>query len=128
MDKLHDLSGRNLSDYLMKTRLDYKLKRVYGFQFGRKPQFWEKNGQVFKKIRQNNATRATDKKNETLTSWSDHLRDIKSYDSEWLNRENNIYVWWNNKGLHVLPSAINSLNNLLLRHNLKKVPGERMLN
>ena len=111
MEKVQDLGMRNFSDYLVKTRLDYQLKRLYGFQFSRKTD-WQR------KMAFNNIPRANDSNaDRNVTS------DANQIAADFINDEN-VFLWWNNKGLHVLPSSINSLNNLILRHSLRGLVGD----
>ncbi|RVE58979.1 hypothetical protein OJAV_G00199670 [Oryzias javanicus] len=124
-DVLMDLTGRNISDYLVKTypkliRTSLKSKywvneqRYGGISVG---------GQLPVLSLQPNAIQdlatqlghllnVTGGKHSTQT-----LRDIGTF-FRYLETPNNVKVWYNNKGWHAMVSFMNVANNAILRANL----------
>uniref|UniRef100_A0A8C1ZLD1 P-type phospholipid transporter n=1 Tax=Cyprinus carpio TaxID=7962 RepID=A0A8C1ZLD1_CYPCA len=122
-DFLQNLTGRNISDYLIKTypqilKKSLKTKkwvnefRYGGFSLGAKssqavdePHYLEES--VLLKTHFKSANGSLDK---LLQRLPDVLTGLTS--------QNNIKVWFNNKGWHAMASFVNIMNNGLLRANL----------
>uniref|UniRef100_A0A3Q3L2S5 P-type phospholipid transporter n=1 Tax=Mastacembelus armatus TaxID=205130 RepID=A0A3Q3L2S5_9TELE len=104
-DILQNLTGYNISDYLVKTYSKILKKRYGGFSLGGSAT------QTLSQVPQNSSL------DRLLTRLPDFL--------EGLNSRNNVKVWYNNKGWHAMVSFVNVMNNGLLRANLPPGP-ERM--
>uniref|UniRef100_A0A8C1ZLC5 P-type phospholipid transporter n=1 Tax=Cyprinus carpio TaxID=7962 RepID=A0A8C1ZLC5_CYPCA len=122
-DFLQNLTGRNISDYLIKTypqilKKSLKTKkwvnefRYGGFSLGAKssqavdePHYLEES--VL-------AIRRSYNINGSLDKLLQRLPDVLTG----LTSQNNIKVWFNNKGWHAMASFVNIMNNGLLRANL----------
>ncbi|XP_072234331.1 retinal-specific phospholipid-transporting ATPase ABCA4a [Leuresthes tenuis] len=126
-DVLMDLTGRNISDYLVKTypgliRTSLKSKywvneqRYGGISVG---------GQlpvlgVQPKTIQDVAAQLGRLLNVTGGKYSKQmLNDIGTF-LKYMETENNVKVWYNNKGWHSMVSFMNVANNAILRANLPK--------
>ena len=119
---LEDLTGRDISDYILKTRFDYKLRRFYGFEFEGERNDYDLN--------ENEFVQATFDVEEIIDEnnffsynyssgfqWKTVFDDINFLLNDSI-AQRNIKVWWNNKAYHMLLASTNSLNNLILRHTL----------
>ncbi|ROL48223.1 ATP-binding cassette sub-family A member 1 [Anabarilius grahami] len=124
-DILQNLTGRNISDYLIKTypqilKKSLKTKkwvnefRYGGFSLGAKssqavdePNHLEES--VFAIRRRYNVA-----ENGSLDQLLHRLPDVLTG----LTSQNNVKVWFNNKGWHAMASFVNIMNNGLLRANL----------
>ncbi|XP_036411124.1 phospholipid-transporting ATPase ABCA1 [Megalops cyprinoides] len=131
-DILQNLTGRNLSDYLVKTypqivRKSLRTKkwvnefRYGGFSVGGSssqpvPEIHRLEETVLS-IR----TRYRVQQNSSLDSLLHRLPGFLGG----LNRQNNVKVWFNNKGWHAVTSFINVMNNGLLRASLPPGPERR---
>uniref|UniRef100_A0A8C2HFA4 P-type phospholipid transporter n=1 Tax=Cyprinus carpio TaxID=7962 RepID=A0A8C2HFA4_CYPCA len=122
-DFLQNLTGRNISDYLIKTypqilKKSLKTKkwvnefRYGGFSLGAKssqavdePHYLEES--VL-------AIRRSYNINGSLDQLLQRLPDVLTG----LTSQNNVKVWFNNKGWHAMASFVNIMNNGLLRANL----------
>ena len=122
-DKMQDLTDRNLSDYLVKTRLDYRLQRFYGFEFEgqysdfnlSQAQLIETVDAIYKLIDQEGFL--SDDSYSNGLSWKtviNELRDLLNVSVA----PNNVKVWWNNKAHHGMLSSVNAMHNVLLRSSL----------
>ncbi|XP_069087522.1 retinal-specific phospholipid-transporting ATPase ABCA4 isoform X3 [Pleurodeles waltl] len=125
-DILQDLTERNISDFLVKTypsliRSSMKTKywvneqRYGGFSIGGKlpavPFTGEQFNNVFSHIGQMlNVTGGS--RTKAVSG------EIQNFLTE-LEKEDNIKVWFNNKGWHALPIFINVASNAILRVNLR---------
>uniref|UniRef100_A0A087XU94 P-type phospholipid transporter n=1 Tax=Poecilia formosa TaxID=48698 RepID=A0A087XU94_POEFO len=126
-DVLFDLTGRNISDYLVKTyptliRTSLKSKywvneqRYGGISVG---------GQlpvlgVQPKTLQDLAAQLGQLLNLTGGQYSkETLKGIGKF-LRYMETENNVKVWYNNKGWHAMVSFMNVANNAILRANLPK--------
>ncbi|XP_027860619.1 retinal-specific phospholipid-transporting ATPase ABCA4a isoform X1 [Xiphophorus couchianus] len=126
-DVLFDLTGRNISDYLVKTyptliRTSLKSKywvneqRYGGISAG---------GQlpvlgVQPKTLQDLAAQLGQLLNLTGGQYSkETLKGIGKF-LRYMETENNVKVWYNNKGWHAMVSFMNVANNAILRANLPK--------
>uniref|UniRef100_A0A8B9GRH0 P-type phospholipid transporter n=1 Tax=Astyanax mexicanus TaxID=7994 RepID=A0A8B9GRH0_ASTMX len=116
-DILQNLTGRNISDYLMKTypqilKKSMKTKkwvnefRYGGFSLG------AKGSQTLIGSLQ------LEESNSSLDQLLDRLPDLFTD----LNSQNNVKVWYNNKGWHAMVSFVNIMNNGLLRASLPPGP------
>ncbi|KAK9966236.1 hypothetical protein ABG768_003359 [Culter alburnus] len=124
-DILQNLTGRNISDYLIKTypqilKKSMKTKkwvnefRYGGFSLGAKssqavdePHHLEESVLAIRR-RYNVA------ENGSLDQLLHRLPDVLTG----LTSQNNVKVWFNNKGWHAMASFVNIMNNGLLRANL----------
>ncbi|XP_056591567.1 phospholipid-transporting ATPase ABCA1 isoform X2 [Triplophysa dalaica] len=124
-DILQNLTGRNISDYLIKTypqilKKSMKTKkwvnefRYGGFSLGAKssqavdePQYIEESVLAIRR-------RYSIPENSSFDQLLHRLPDVlKGFTSQ-----NNVKVWFNNKGWHAMASFVNIMNNGLLRANL----------
>uniref|UniRef100_A0A4W5NQN0 P-type phospholipid transporter n=1 Tax=Hucho hucho TaxID=62062 RepID=A0A4W5NQN0_9TELE len=117
-DTLQNLTGRNISDYLVKTYAEIIGKslnnkifvnefRYGGFSLGaRSTQVLPPAGEVDDAI-----GAAADRFLESLSSFINGL-----------DTKNNVKIWFNNKGWHSIGSFLNVMNNGILRANLP--PGQ----
>ncbi|XP_035980943.1 retinal-specific phospholipid-transporting ATPase ABCA4 isoform X2 [Fundulus heteroclitus] len=126
-DVLFDLTGRNISDYLVKTyptliRTSLKSKywvneqRYGGISVG---------GQlpvlgVQPKTLQELATQLGQLLNITGGRYSKQTLDGIGKFLRYMETQNNVKVWYNNKGWHAMVSFMNVANNGILRANLPK--------
>ncbi|XP_075582540.1 phospholipid-transporting ATPase ABCA1 isoform X5 [Pelecanus crispus] len=126
-DILQNLTGRNVSDYLVKTYVQIigkSLKnkiwvnefRYGGFSLGASsslmlPPSHEVTGAI-KQV----------KKILELAQGSSGDRFLNSLSSfmKGLDTKNNVKVWFNNKGWHAIASFLNVINNAILRANLQQ--------
>uniref|UniRef100_A0A8C2ELD8 P-type phospholipid transporter n=1 Tax=Cyprinus carpio TaxID=7962 RepID=A0A8C2ELD8_CYPCA len=112
-DFLQNLTGRNISDYLIKTypqilKKSLKTKkwvnefRYGGFSLG------AKSSQAV------DEPHYLEESNGSLDQLLQRLPDVLTG----LTSQNNVKVWFNNKGWHAMASFVNIMNNGLLRANL----------
>ncbi|XP_073731945.1 LOW QUALITY PROTEIN: phospholipid-transporting ATPase ABCA1 [Misgurnus anguillicaudatus] len=124
-DFLQNLTGRNISDYLIKTypqilKKSLKTKkwvnefRYGGFSLGAKssqavddPLYLEESVLAIRR-------RYSIAENSSLDQLLYRLPDVL----KGLTSQNNVKVWFNNKGWHAMASFVNIMNNGLLRANL----------
>ncbi|XP_030254763.1 retinal-specific phospholipid-transporting ATPase ABCA4a isoform X2 [Sparus aurata] len=126
-DVLMDLTGRNISDYLVKTypiliRTSLKSKywvneqRYGGISVGGQLPVLD----VQPKTIQNVAAQLGRLLNVTGGKHSKQtLKDIGTF-LRYMETQNNVKVWYNNKGWHAMVSFMNVANNAILRANLPK--------
>ncbi|KAG7457171.1 hypothetical protein MATL_G00243640 [Megalops atlanticus] len=124
-DVILDLSGRNISDYLVKTyssliRTSLKSKywvneqRYGGISVGGQLPILD----VDPKTIQDVLTQLGRMLNVTGGSYSKlALREIGTF-LKYMESEYNVKVWYNNKGWHAMVSFLNVANNAILRANL----------
>uniref|UniRef100_A0A8C1UG03 P-type phospholipid transporter n=1 Tax=Cyprinus carpio TaxID=7962 RepID=A0A8C1UG03_CYPCA len=94
-DVLMDLTGRNISDYLVKTYPNL-------IRTSLKSKYWV-NEQRYGSLKQKYSKL-------TLQEFGTFLR--------YMETENNVKVWFNNKGWHAMVAFMNVANNAILRANL----------
>ena len=130
MDLLLNMTTRNISQWLVKTRADYYKRRYGGFEFG-----------VRNPLAELNFTRAQDifeRMSKATNKGKDRLEDLSSditfgaldlTDFSFGALENlaltsssldNVRVWFNNKGWAASVAYMNSVNNIILRASLEK--------
>uniref|UniRef100_A0A4W4H8L4 P-type phospholipid transporter n=1 Tax=Electrophorus electricus TaxID=8005 RepID=A0A4W4H8L4_ELEEL len=128
-DILQNLTGRNISDYLMKTypqilKKSMKTKkwvnefRYGGFSLGGKSSHALTDTHQLEESVLTIKSRYNVTKNSSLDQLLDRLPSIVTG----FNSQNNVKVWFNNKGWHAMVSFVNIMNNGLLRANLP--PGQ----
>ncbi|XP_051957162.1 phospholipid-transporting ATPase ABCA1 [Xyrauchen texanus] len=131
-DILQNLTARNISDYLIKTysqilKKSLKTKkwvnefRYGGFSLGAKssqaagePHHLEESVLAIRR-------RYSIAENSSLDLLLHRLPDVLTG----LTSQNNVKVWFNNKGWHAMASFVNVMNNGLLRANLPPGPERR---
>jgi ATP-binding cassette subfamily A (ABC1) protein 1 len=139
-DILHDLSGRNMSDWLIKTELNPRefRKRFGGFQF-LNPFFNSTTDNLFinlgtnfrkllnslQKLEKNNLNSSNLTNNlviieQILTSIESNNSNMSQADRNFLLANQNIKIWYNNKGYDAIVSYLNVINNALLRSKLSE--------
>ncbi|XP_062888600.1 phospholipid-transporting ATPase ABCA1-like isoform X1 [Mobula hypostoma] len=124
-DILQNLTGRNISDYLVKTYpqiLSKSLKtkkwvnefRYGGFSFG------ARSSQILPSLNEVNmsVTEIRTRLSITKGSSTDRLLENITKFIKGLSTKNNTKVWFNNKGWHAMVSFVNVMNNAVLRANL----------
>ncbi|XP_078054223.1 phospholipid-transporting ATPase ABCA1-like [Mustelus asterias] len=132
-DILQNLTGRNISDYLVKTYpqiISKSLKtkkwvnefRYGGFSLG------AQSSQVLPSLNEvnNSIIEISSRMNVTKGSSMDRLLGNIANFIEGLNTKNNVKVWFNNKGWHSMVSFVNVMNNAVLRANLPSGKDPRM--
>ncbi|TDH07266.1 hypothetical protein EPR50_G00104130 [Perca flavescens] len=113
-DSLQNLTGRNISDYLVKTYADIIGKRYGGFSFGaRSIQVLPPANEVDDVIERIRKIFALQK-----GAAADRFLDSLSSFINGLDTKNNVKIWFNNKGWHSIGAFINVMNNAILRANL----------
>uniref|UniRef100_A0A8C7J3J4 P-type phospholipid transporter n=1 Tax=Oncorhynchus kisutch TaxID=8019 RepID=A0A8C7J3J4_ONCKI len=122
-DILQNMTGRNISDYLVKTYPQIMKKRYGGFSLGGRgtqavPQAYQMEHSVM-------SIRSRYKVAQVGNSSLDQLLGRLPEFLGGLNSQNNVKVWYNNKGWHAMASFVNVMNNGLLRASLPPGP-ERM--
>ncbi|XP_071439608.1 phospholipid-transporting ATPase ABCA1-like isoform X2 [Hetaerina americana] len=107
-DYMLNMTGRNISDWLVKTSKDYFKMRYGGFTFGVKNNLTLSTGHLGTLFSNyfNNITQFTELINDTR----DLLRNSDVY--------NNIKVWFNNKGWASSVSYMSAISNVVLRASL----------
>uniref|UniRef100_A0A3Q3RRK1 P-type phospholipid transporter n=1 Tax=Mastacembelus armatus TaxID=205130 RepID=A0A3Q3RRK1_9TELE len=124
-DILQNLTGYNISDYLVKTyskilKKSLKTKKwVNEFRYGG----FSLGGSATQTLSQ--VPQVQNSVMEVRNSSLDRLLTRLPDFLEGLNSRNNVKVWYNNKGWHAMVSFVNVMNNGLLRANLPPGP-ERM--
>uniref|UniRef100_A0A673CA16 Zgc:172302 n=1 Tax=Sphaeramia orbicularis TaxID=375764 RepID=A0A673CA16_9TELE len=117
-DMLQNLTGYNISDYLVKTYPQILKKRYGGFSLG---------GSATQTLSQ--VQHVEDSIMAIRTRYSnsslDHLLNRLPGFLGGLNSQNNVKVWYNNKGWHAMVSFVNVMNNGLLRASLPPGPQRR---
>ncbi|KAK2858624.1 hypothetical protein Q5P01_003244 [Channa striata] len=126
-DVLMDLTGRNISDYLVKTypsliRTSLKSKywvneqRYGGISVGGELPLLELQPQTIQDV----AAQLGRLLNVTGGEYSKQtLKDIGTF-LRYMETQHNVKVWYNNKGWHAMVSFMNVANNAILRANLPK--------
>ncbi|XP_048255576.1 phospholipid-transporting ATPase ABCA1-like isoform X2 [Haliotis rufescens] len=112
-DYLYNMTGRNTSDWLVKTMDQYIKRRYGGFSFGDKNPVAQLNATQLLTVidrlsRAGNNGSAVVDGNETV--WQDLDDLIKRF-----VRQDIAKVWFNNKGWAASVAYMNSLNNIILR-------------
>ncbi|XP_068174679.1 phospholipid-transporting ATPase ABCA1 isoform X2 [Antennarius striatus] len=128
-DILQNLTGYNISDYLVKTyaqilKKSIKTKkwvnefRYGGFSLGGNAT------QTLSEVQrvQDSVMAVRSRFRVPQNSSLDHLLNRLPSFLEGLNNQNNVKVWFNNKGWHAMVSFVNVMNNGLLRANLPPGP------
>uniref|UniRef100_A0A667XKN2 ATP binding cassette subfamily A member 7 n=1 Tax=Myripristis murdjan TaxID=586833 RepID=A0A667XKN2_9TELE len=117
-DMLQNLTGRNISDYLVKTYPQILKKRYGGFSLG---------GSSTQTVTQMHHVQdsITAIRTRYQNSSLDHLLNRLPDFLGGLNSQNNVKVWYNNKGWHAMASFVNVMNNGLLRASLPPGPARR---
>ncbi|XP_034068007.1 retinal-specific phospholipid-transporting ATPase ABCA4-like [Gymnodraco acuticeps] len=126
-DVLMDLTGRSISDYLVKTypsliRTSLKSKywvneqRYGGISVGGQLPLLELQPKTIQDV----AAQMGRLLNVTGGKYSKQtLKDIGTF-LKFMETQNNVKVWYNNKGWHAMVSFMNVANNAILRANLPK--------
>uniref|UniRef100_A0A3B5LJV4 Uncharacterized protein n=1 Tax=Xiphophorus couchianus TaxID=32473 RepID=A0A3B5LJV4_9TELE len=108
-DVLFDLTGRNISDYLVKTYPTL-------IRTSLKSKYWVNEQSLLNILLlykgNHNILFQGQYSKETLKGIGKFLR--------YMETENNVKVWYNNKGWHAMVSFMNVANNAILRANLPK--------
>ncbi|XP_053093930.1 phospholipid-transporting ATPase ABCA1 isoform X2 [Pangasianodon hypophthalmus] len=131
-DLLQNLTGRNISDYLIKTypqilKKSLKTKkwvnefRYGGFSLGSKSSQGQTDIHQLEQSVMAIRTRYKIAQNGSLDQLLDRLPGLLTG----LSSQNNVKVWFNNKGWHAMVSFVNIMNNGLLRASLPPGPDRR---
>uniref|UniRef100_A0A8C7GQ83 P-type phospholipid transporter n=1 Tax=Oncorhynchus kisutch TaxID=8019 RepID=A0A8C7GQ83_ONCKI len=111
---LQNLTGRNISDYLVKTYAQIIGKRYGGFSLGaRNTQLLPPGDdidQAISEIRRRFHLERGTAADRFLASLSSFIQG--------LDTKNNVKIWFNNKGWHSIGSFLNVMNNGILRASL----------
>uniref|UniRef100_H2SHG0 P-type phospholipid transporter n=1 Tax=Takifugu rubripes TaxID=31033 RepID=H2SHG0_TAKRU len=127
-DILQNLTGYNISDYLVKTYPQILKKRYYitselVIEFRRYTQDTIQSSKIIVSL--NNLSFFLLFFNISQNSSLDALLKRLPSFLERLNSQNNVKVWYNNKGWHAAVSFVNVMNNGLLRASLPPGPERR---
>uniref|UniRef100_A0A8D3BI66 P-type phospholipid transporter n=1 Tax=Scophthalmus maximus TaxID=52904 RepID=A0A8D3BI66_SCOMX len=117
-DVLQNLTTYNVSDYLVKTYSQILKKRYGGFSLGGRATQTLPQAQRVQDSIMAIRTRYRVPQNSSLNNLLNRLPDILGG----LNSQNNVKVWYNNKGWHAMVSFVNVMNNGLLRASLPPGP------
>ncbi|MCJ8737839.1 hypothetical protein PDJAM_G00028690 [Pangasius djambal] len=131
-DLLQNLTGRNISEYLIKTypqilKKSMKTKkwvnefRYGGFSLGSKISQGQTDIHQLEQSVMAIRTRYKIAQNGSLDQLLDRLPGLLTG----LSSQNNVKVWFNNKGWHAMVSFVNIMNNGLLRASLPPGPDRR---
>ncbi|CAG2233421.1 ABCA1 [Mytilus edulis] len=115
-DYLYNMTGRNVSDWLVKTNHRYMSRRYGGLSFGSEIQDIHKNSEHVSSVLQSLLDlNLTDHKlvYQHTQIWS-KVMELKSH----FNTDNINKVWYNNKGWISVVAYMNLMNNIILRSNL----------
>ncbi|GFT33344.1 phospholipid-transporting ATPase ABCA1 [Nephila pilipes] len=115
VDIVYNMTGRNISDWLIKTRKTFYKQRYGGFTFGLKNPLSSLNFTFIHYMVKRFAGRILPKDQLLLVhnkviDLEDKLRSIEVFD--------NVKVWFNNKGWASSVAYMNAVNNLILRSHL----------
>ncbi|XP_052825678.1 phospholipid-transporting ATPase ABCA7 isoform X2 [Octopus bimaculoides] len=120
-DIMYNMTGRNISDWIVKTTMEYVKKRYGGFSFG------EVNS--LKSLNKSEITSFIDRLSRNSSSnFAANDTIWKSVESllEGLITKNVAKVWFNNKGWASVAIYVNIMNNIVLRSSLP--PGAKLQN
>uniref|UniRef100_A0A7N6B5M8 ABC transporter domain-containing protein n=1 Tax=Anabas testudineus TaxID=64144 RepID=A0A7N6B5M8_ANATE len=128
-DTLQNLTGRNVSDYLVKTYaqiIGKSLKnkiwvnefRYGGFSLGAKsPQLLSHKDEIDNAIAELRRRFRLERVRDFGTAADRFFRSLSTF-TQGLNTKNNVKIWFNNKGWHSIGSFLNVMNNGILRASL----------
>ncbi|KAI9542852.1 Retinal-specific ATP-binding cassette transporter [Dissostichus eleginoides] len=115
-DVLMDLTGRSISDYLVKTYPSLIRTRYGGISVGGQLPLLELQPKTIQDV----AAQMGRLLNVTGGKYSKQtLKDMGTF-LKFMETQNNVKVWYNNKGWHAMVSFMNVANNAILRANLPK--------
>ncbi|KAL8576510.1 hypothetical protein ACOMHN_003068 [Nucella lapillus] len=112
-DILYNVTGRNISDWLIKTTSQYMMRRFGGFSFGEQNRLSQVNtSQMTSAIDDLSSVLS----NSTSTSLvpPQFTADLEQF-FRFAVTEDNARVWFNNKGWISIVAYMNSINNVILR-------------
>ncbi|VDI42992.1 ATP-binding cassette, subfamily A (ABC1), member 1 [Mytilus galloprovincialis] len=117
-DYLYNMTGRNISDWLVKTMKPFQKRRYGGFSFGDINNISlalnaSRIREIFEDILYN-LTQTSTNSSEFFNDLEDILEDAVTQDT--------VKVWYNNKGWTAIVSYMNVMNNRILRSRLS--PGQ----
>ncbi|KAK7488493.1 hypothetical protein BaRGS_00020278 [Batillaria attramentaria] len=110
-DILYNATGRNLSDWLVKTMQPYLMRRFGGFTFGDENQLSSLNATELVRALES-ITNAANNGQSILPEGL--VKDLEEF-LEYAVVEDHVKVWYNNKGWIAIVAYMNSLNNVILR-------------
>ncbi|XP_019618294.1 PREDICTED: ATP-binding cassette sub-family A member 1-like [Branchiostoma belcheri] len=122
-DYLMNMTGRNVTDYLVKTMDRYRRNRYGGLSLG------EVNnlvGEVNYTLLARVIDRLEKRINFTLVESHDNLVEAISEFIINLETRDNAKVWYNNKGYHAMVAYVNVISNAILRANLPSSSNPRL--
>jgi ATP-binding cassette subfamily A (ABC1) protein 1 len=118
-DYLHNMTGRNISDYLIKTRHGYYKRRYGGFEFGVRNPMANRNFSQMQEVL-DRWLKATNFGEERIGEMTQQLAFGAAEDFTLSTGYfDNVRVWFNNKGWAASVSYMNSLNNVILRASIR---------
>ncbi|XP_054718877.1 phospholipid-transporting ATPase ABCA7-like [Uloborus diversus] len=114
-DVVFNMTGRNISDWLIKTRKKFYKQRYGGFSFGLKNPLSSVNFTLVHYMVKKFAAKILQKEqmnqlHDVLINLESKLRGLEVFD--------NVKVWFNNKGWASSVSYMNAVNNIILRSHL----------
>ena len=122
---LIDLTSRNVSQWLLKTRPEYYKRRYGGFEFGvRSPladldiDYLEDVFTTLDKATNLNQSRLNFFEKEVV--FSRIGTEVKEFEK---NNFDNVRVWFNNKGWAASVAYMNAVNNIILRTGVQQAGG-----
>ncbi|KAG8195500.1 hypothetical protein JTE90_010802 [Oedothorax gibbosus] len=115
VDTVYNMTGRNISDWLIKTRKTFYKQRYGGFTFGVKNPISSVNFTFIHYMMRRFAGRLLSKEQmlnvqDKVIELENKLRSVEVFD--------NVKVWFNNKGWAASVAYMNAVNNLILRSHL----------
>ncbi|XP_078575167.1 phospholipid-transporting ATPase ABCA1-like isoform X1 [Branchiostoma floridae x Branchiostoma japonicum] len=114
-DYLMNMTGRNITDYLVKTMDRYRRNRYGGLSLG---EINDLVGEVNYTLLARVIDRLEKRINFTLVESHDNLVEAITDFIINLETRDNAKVWYNNKGYHAMVAYINVISNAILRANL----------
>jgi len=122
-DSMMDLTSRNLSQWLLKTRDDFYKRRYGGFEFGVKSPFTNIDLENLKTIFStlDRASNLGEDRLNFIESGFLFNRIGSLFREVEKDRFDNVRVWFNNKGWAASVAYMNALNNVILRAGVKDI-------
>ncbi|XP_075253979.1 phospholipid-transporting ATPase ABCA1-like isoform X3 [Convolutriloba macropyga] len=123
-DTLLNMKDIDISDYVLRTRMDDRFKLLFGFVL------FDENSNPYTYYKAEDSKQAVESfknflnnspyLNYTALGWS----QIPEIPIAEMFPQQGVTIWWENKALQVLAIAVNSINNVILRATMKGVKGK----
>ncbi len=118
-DILHNMTGRNISDYLLKSRDRFYKRRYGGFEFGARNPMSKRNFTQIQEVvdRWLKATNfGKPRIDETVQNLAFGTVEDFALSTGYFD---NVRIWFNNKGWAASVSYMNAMNNVILRASIR---------